>query len=53
MVGDWNAKVGNMEEENVVELYGIEDQNETRDWLLNFCHVNYFFINNIIFKQSK
>lgn len=32
VIGDWNAKVGKLKEENVVGLYGLRNRNEAGDW---------------------
>lgn len=51
VIGDWNAKVGNIKEENVVGWYDLGSQHETGDQLTKFCHINYFPIVNTVFKQ--
>lgn len=38
MVRNWNAKVGNVKEENIVGLYVLVNGNEAEDQLINFCH---------------
>lgn len=50
MVGDWNANVGKIKEENIVGLYGLGNQNEAGKWVNNFLMIkkiinfNDFFI---------
>lgn len=51
VIGDWNAKFGNMTGEYLVRLYGLGNQKKPGDQLINFCHFNDFFVGNIVFKQ--
>lgn len=39
---DWNAKVRNTKEENIIVLYSLGDQNEAGKWHTNLCHFSDF-----------
>src|SRR5215467_2817125 len=46
ITGDWNAKVGNQEDEYVVGKFGLGERNEAGERLIEFCKTNNLFISN-------
>ncbi|XP_049739840.1 craniofacial development protein 2-like [Elephas maximus indicus] len=53
ITSDWNAQVGNKEEESVIGKYGLGDRNNATDQMIEFCKTNDFFIANTFFNQHK
>ena len=40
LIGDWNAKVGNIEEKGVTGRFGLGKQNAAGERLIKFCIEN-------------
>lgn len=40
IIDDWNTKVENQAESNVVGKFGLEVKNEAGDWLVDFYDAN-------------
>ena len=53
LIGDWNAKVGNIEEKGVTGRFGLGEQNAAGERLIEFCIENQLFIANTMFFQHK
>ncbi|XP_067124015.1 craniofacial development protein 2-like [Centruroides vittatus] len=53
VLGDFNAKVGTVEEPLTVEKHGLGERNKAGDCLIQFCLENDMIIMNTIFKQHK
>ena len=53
LIGDWNAKVGNIEEKGVTGRFGLGEQNVAGEGLVEFCIENQLFIANTMFLQHK
>ena len=53
IIGDWNAKVGNLETPGVTGKFGIGIQNEAGQRLTEFCQENALVIANTLFQQHK
>ena len=53
IVGDWNAKVGSQETPGVTGKFGLGEQNEAGQRLIEFCQENALVIVNTIFQQRK
>ena len=53
IIGDWNAKVGSQETPGVTEKFGLGDQNEAGQRLIEFCQENALVILNTLFQQQK
>ena len=53
IIGDWNAKVGSQEIPGVTGKFGLGEQNETGQRLMEFYQKNALVIANILFQQSK
>lgn len=53
VMGDFNAKVGEGREGDVVGEHGLGVRNESGDRLVQFCHDNRFRITNTFFAQPK
>ena len=51
--GDWNAKVGNQETPWVTGKFGLGEQNEARQRLIEFCQENTLVIANTLFQQHQ
>ena len=51
IVGDWNAKVGSQETPGVTGKFGLGEQNEARQRLIEFCQENALVIANTLFQQ--
>ena len=49
MTGDWNMKVRNKGESNVVGIFGLGIRNEAGDWLVDFCEATSSSITNPCF----
>jgi hypothetical protein len=52
-IGVWNSKVGKEEEAVTVGKYELENRNEAREWLLEFCEENALFLANTYFEQLE
>ena len=53
ITGDWNAKVGSQETPGVTGKFGLGEQNEVEQRLIEFCQENALVIANILFQQHK
>uniref|UniRef100_A0A670IUS3 Endonuclease/exonuclease/phosphatase domain-containing protein n=1 Tax=Podarcis muralis TaxID=64176 RepID=A0A670IUS3_PODMU len=53
IIGDWNAKVGNQEIKGTTGKFGLGDQNEAGQRLIEFCQENKLVITNTLFQQHK
>ena len=53
IIGDWNAKVGNQETPGVTGKFGLGEQNEAGQRLIEFCQENALVIENTLFQQQK
>ena len=53
IIGDWNAKVGSQEVPGVTGKFGLGEQNEARQRLIEFCQENALVIANTLFQQHK
>ena len=53
ITGDWNAKVGSQEIPVVTGKFGLEEQNESRQRLTEFCQENVLVIANTLFQQHQ
>ena len=53
LIGDWNAKVGNIEEKGVTGRFGLGEQNVAGERLVEFCFENQLFIANAIFFNAN
>ena len=53
IIGDWNAKVGGQETPGVTGKFGLGEQNEARQRLIEFCQENALVIANTLFQQHK
>ena len=53
IIGDWNAKVGSQEIPGVTGKFGLGEQNETGQRLIEFCQKNALVIENTLFQQPK
>ena len=53
IIGDWNAKVGSQETPGVTGKFGLGEQNEVGQRLIEFCQENALVIANILFQQHK
>ena len=51
VIGDLNARVGNMKVENVVGPFGVEGINENGEKLIELCLTNSLMIGNTWFKK--
>ena len=52
-MGDFNGKVGNGREENIIGPYGLGTRNENGDRLVNFCRKHNLFVTNTWFQQKR
>ena len=52
-IGDWNAKVGSQETPGVTGKFGLGEQNEAGQRLIEFCQENTLVIANTLFQQHK
>uniref|UniRef100_A0A670K960 Endonuclease/exonuclease/phosphatase domain-containing protein n=1 Tax=Podarcis muralis TaxID=64176 RepID=A0A670K960_PODMU len=53
IIGDWNAKVGKQEIKGTTGKFGLGDQNEAGQRLIEFCQENKLVITNTLFQQHK
>ena len=53
IIRDWNAKVGSQEIPGVTGKFGLGEQNETGQRLIEFCQKNALVIANTLFQQPK
>ena len=53
ITGNWNAKVGNQETTGVTGKFGLVEQNEAGQRLMEFCQENTLIIENSLFQQHK
>ena len=53
IIGDWNAKVGSQETPGVTGKFGLGEQNEAGQRLIEFCQENTLVIANTLFQQHK
>ena len=53
IIEDWNAKVGSEEISRVMGKFGLGEQNEARQRLIEFCQENALVIANTLFQQHK
>lgn len=51
IMGDFNAKVGNGKQEDIVGGFGLGKQNERGERLFQFCHENNLIVTNTFFQQ--
>ena len=53
IIGDWNAKVGSQEIPGVTGKFGLGEQNEAGQRLIEFCQENTLVIANTFFQRHK
>ena len=53
IIGDWNAKVGSQETPGIRGKFGLEQQNEAGQRLVEFFQENTLVIANTLFQQNK
>ena len=53
IIGDWNAKVGSQETPGVTGKFGLGEQNEAGQRLIEFCQEKALVIANTLFQQHK
>ena len=53
IIGDWNEKVGSQEIPAVTCKFGLGEQNEAGERIIEFCQENALFIANTLFQQHK
>ena len=53
IIGDWNAKVGSQETYGETRKFGLGEQNEPWQRLIEFCQENTLVIANTLFQQHK
>ena len=53
IIADWNAKVGSQETSGVTGKFGLGEQNEAGQRLMEFCQENALVIANTLFQQHK
>ena len=53
IIVDWNAKVGSQEIPRVTGKFGLGEQNEAGQRLIEFCQENTLVIANTLFQQQK
>ena len=53
IIGDWNAKVGRKEIPGVTAKFGLGEQKEAGQRLIEFCQENALIIANTLFQQHK
>ena len=51
MMGDMNAKVGSISHSNIVGNFGLGDNGDRGERLIQFCEQNQLIITNTWFKQ--
>ena len=52
-IGDWNTKVGSQETPGVTGKFGLGEQNEAGQRLIEFCQEKALVIANTLFQQHK
>ena len=52
-IGDWNAKPGSQETPGVTGKFGLGEQNEAGQRLIEFCQENTLIIANTLIQQHK
>ena len=53
IIGDWNTKVGSQETPGVTGKFGLGEQNEAGQRLIEFCQEKALVIANTLFQQHK
>src|SRR5688572_20449866 len=53
VMGDFNGKVGNGREENIIGPYGLGTRNENGERLISFCKKHNLFVTNTWFQQNR
>ena len=53
IIGDWNAKIGSQGIPGVTGRFGLGEQKEAWQTLIEFCQENALVIANILFQQHK
>ena len=53
IIGDWNAKEGSQETPGVTGKFGLGEQNEAGQRLIEFCQEKALVIANTLFQQHK
>ena len=53
ITGNWNEKVGSQKIPGVTGKFGLGEQNEAGQRLIEFCQENTLVIANILFQQHK
>ena len=53
IIGDWNAKIRSKETPGVTGKFGLGEQNEAGQRLIEFCQENTLVIANTLFQQHK
>ena len=53
IIGDWNAKLGSHEIPEVIDKFGLREQNEAGQRLTELCQENALVIPNPLFQQHK
>ena len=53
IMGDFNAKIGNVAVDNTVGAYGLGQRNERGEMLLDFCLTNNLLVTNTVFCHHK
>ena len=53
IVGDWDAKVGSQETPGVTGKFGLGEQHEAGQSLIEFCQENTLVIAHTLFQQHK
>ena len=53
IIRDWNAKVGSQETPGVTGKFGLGEQNEAGQRIMEFCQENALVIANALFQQHK
>ena len=53
IIGDWNAKVGSQETPGITGKFGLGEQNEAGQRLIEFCQENALAIANNLSQQHK
>jgi exonuclease III len=53
VMGDFNGKVGENKEENLIGPYGLGSRNDNGDRVVNFCRRHNLFVTNTWYQQKK
>ena len=53
IIGDWHGKVGSQETPGATGKFGLGEQNEAGQKLIEFCQENALVIANTLFQQHK